>query len=128
MNLLLISSAAIGGAIGAVSRYGLSHFITHALGNGFPYATMVVNIIGSLIMGVLIGLFANYYTPSPEIKALLITGILGSFTTFSTFSLDAVSMIERNNYIGAGGYILSSVVLSIFAVFIGLYIVRGLVN
>ncbi len=124
---MIILYIACGGAIGAVSRFGLSSLITSLMGHGFPYATITVNILGSLVMGFLIGFFSHYYSPSPEIKAFVITGLLGGFTTFSAFSLDAITLIERNNYIGAGSYVLFSVILSISAVFIGIQIIKGLV-
>lgn len=114
---------ALGGAIGAVARYGATRAIwLH--GPGFPIATGVVNVLGSVLMGLLAALMAyrwnNHYAP------LLMTGVLGGFTTFSAFSLDALTLWERGQQMGAMIYILASVTLSLLAVVAGMAIGRGL--
>lgn len=114
---------AIGGAAGATARYAVYRAMAWH-GPGFPVATGLVNVLGSLIMGLLAAFMAhrwhNHYAP------LLLTGVLGGFTTFSAFSLDAMTLWERGQALGAAIYILASVVLSIAAVAAGLALGRGL--
>ncbi len=118
---------AAGGAIGAVLRYFVSMRATDWLGISFPYGTLIVNILGSFIMGAFIGYLAKTLPHSMELRAFVAIGILGGFTTFSAFSLDAVSLIE-NGHLGQGAiYIISSVLVSILALFAGLYLVRAVV-
>ncbi len=123
-----IAAVAGGGAIGAVLRYGVNVLSLKVLGDGFPWGTLIVNVLGSFVMGALIAWFAHVWQPSHEMRALLVTGVLGAFTTFSTFSLDVVTLWERHNLLPAAGYITSSVVLSIGALFVAMFIVRSLVS
>lgn len=123
-----IAAIAAGGAIGALMRYGVNITAVKALGHGFPYATITVNILGSFIMGVLIASFANLWHPSETVKVFLITGLLGAFTTFSTFSLDFANLVERGEYIHSGIYLSASIILSIAALFGGMAIVKGLIS
>ncbi|MDB6175972.1 fluoride efflux transporter CrcB [Paracoccus sp. Z330] len=113
---------AIGGAMGATARYGVYRCIAWH-GPGFPVATVAVNVLGSLAMGVLAILLAhrlgNHYAP------LLLTGMLGGFTTFSAFSLDALTLWERGQTGAAMIYVFGSVILSLLAVIAGLAIGRG---
>lgn len=115
---------AAGGAAGAVLRYGLSAFITQQTGHGFAYGTLAVNVIGSLLMGLLIGVLARADMPGGPLHMLLAVGLLGGFTTFSTFSLDTVNMLQRGETLQAGVYIGASVLLSIGALIAGLWAVR----
>ena len=116
---------ATGGAIGALERYGLNIGAVKLVGTGFPYGTLAVNIVGSFVMGALIAIFANAWQPSETVKLFLITGFLGAFTTFSTFSLDAVVLFERGALLASAVYIAASVCLSIAALFAGLWLIRG---
>lgn len=110
-----------GGAIGAMLR----HFVGTVTPAGFPYGTMLVNIAGSLAMGLLVGLLARTLPPGQEeIRLFAAVGILGGFTTFSAFSLDAVSLWQRGDLAGAGLYVVISVVVSILALIAGLMIMR----
>lgn len=120
-----IGVVALGGAIGATMRYGVNVGAVHYLGHGYPWSTMIVNIVGSLFMGIMIGKFAHMDHVSPELRALLATGFLGAFTTFSTFSLDFVTLWERGAMAQALGYMLVSVVFSILALALGLWIMRS---
>tara|TARA_B100000315_G_scaffold260876_1_gene326714 strand:+ start:10084 stop:10464 length:381 start_codon:yes stop_codon:yes gene_type:complete len=122
MNMIL--SIAVGGAIGAVGRYLTMVGIGHWIGHGFPYGTLVVNIFGSLVLGSLIEVFALTWSPSQELRAFFVVGVLGAFTTFSAFSLDVVALIERGEFLPAASYIIASVVLSIAALFFGMMIFR----
>ncbi|SES63821.1 fluoride efflux transporter CrcB [Paracoccus homiensis] len=114
---------AIGGALGATARYSVYRAIAWH-GPGFPVATVVVNVIGSFVMGLLATAFAhrfgNHYAP------MLLTGFLGGFTTFSAFSLDALTLWERGQGPGAAIYILASVLLSLLGVIAGLAAGRGI--
>ena len=108
-------SVALGGAIGAVSRYWISGFVYQAAGGAFPWATLTVNVLGSAILGVLIQLMALAWSPSEHLRAFLTVGLLGALTTFSTFSMEVVLMLERGDWFNAMLYILVSVVLCIGA-------------
>ena len=116
--------AAFGGAIGAAARYGVNVSTPKLLGYGFPWGTMIVNIAGSFVMGMLIAAMALSWNASQEMRVFLITGVLGGFTTFSAFSLDFAALYERKEYGLAFGYAGSSVVISLIAVFAGLYLAR----
>ena len=120
----MILSIAAGGAIGAVGRYLTMSGVGHWIGHGFPYGTLVVNIIGSFALGVLIEVFALTWSPSAEMRAFFVVGILGAFTTFSTFSLDVIVLIERGEFLSAASYIIASMVLSVAALFFGMIIFR----
>ncbi len=123
-----IAAIAGGGALGALSRYGVNTAAFHLLGPGFPWATLGVNVIGSFLMGCSIAAFAHFWQPSEEVRLFLITGFLGAFTTFSTFSLDAVALWERGQMISAAGYISASVILSITALLLGMLLIRNLIS
>ena len=122
MNQLLAIAA--GGSIGAVLRFLLSSQVYNGLGRDFPYGTIVVNIIGSLLMGLLYQLFLQRYSVSPELKAALLVGLLGAFTTFSTFSIETVLLLEQGNLFKAMMNVIVSVVVCIVATWVGLLIAR----
>lgn len=122
MNQLL--AVALGGALGSSARYLFSAQMLRLYGPNFPWGTLGVNLIGCFIMGVLAESFALRFNVSGEMRSFLMTGLLGGFTTFSAFSLDAGNMIERHDYTLAGLYIAASVIGSIVALFFGLYAVR----
>ncbi|MDC9824675.1 fluoride efflux transporter CrcB [Devosia sp. ZB163] len=114
----------IGGAIGAMARYG-AQVLIGSLPNGFPVSTFLINIVGSIAMGVLVGVLAKY-TPNyqNEIRLFVAVGIFGGFTTFSSFSLDAIALIERGDVLLAGVYIVGSVLLSIAGLWMGMLAMR----
>jgi CrcB protein len=122
-----IGAIAAGGAIGAVLRHGANFLAVKMLGEGFPWGTLGVNVIGSFVMGFLIAFFAFVWQPPQELKFFLVTGLLGAFTTFSAFSLDVAMLWERGALLTAAAYIGASVVLSIGALFAAMAIVRGVV-
>lgn len=126
MNLIL--SIAAGGAIGAVLRHYVGVLAMNIAGAQFPWGTLGVNIIGSFLMGGLITYFAIIWNPPQEIRAFLTVGLLGAFTTFSTFSLDVVTLWERGDSIAAFGYVMASVVFSISGLFLGMAIIRQVVS
>lgn len=123
-----IGAIALGGALGAVTRHGMNVAAFKMLGDGFPWATLGVNIIGSFLMGLFIAIFAHYWQPSAAIKMFLITGFLGAFTTFSTFSLDVSVLYERGAMMHAALYVMGSVILSVGALFGALALVRGIAS
>lgn len=117
----------IGGALGAMLRHGVNVSTMRVLGAGFPYGTIIVNIAGSFLMGLLIAWLARRMGGSSnELRLFLATGFLGGFTTFSAFSLDAVVLYERGDIAQAGLYIAISVIVSIGALFAGLLLMRSL--
>ena len=115
-----------GGALGAMGRYGFSLLVGRFHNGLFPLATFGVNVIGSLVMGLLIGVLAKT-TPEwqPEARLLIATGLLGGFTTFSAFSLDVVTLLERGNMVTAIFYAIASLIVAVLALFVGLWIARG---
>ncbi|MGB3280877.1 MAG: fluoride efflux transporter CrcB [Pseudorhodobacter sp.] len=115
---------ALGGAIGASARYLTNTAVMRWVGPGFPYGTIMVNILGSFLMGVLIVVLAQ--KGGTRYAPLLMTGILGGFTTFSAFSLDAFTLWERGQVALAGAYVAGSVVLSIAALIAGVLTMRGM--
>ena len=114
----------LGGGLGAALRHGINSLVGRTLGNGFPYSTLLINITGSLIMGLVAAYFAFKGDASQHWRLFLTTGILGGYTTFSAFSLDAALLYERGAIGLAALYVLASVVLSIAGLFAGLYLVR----
>jgi|TARA_R110002096_G_scaffold61468_3_gene152741 CrcB protein len=117
---------AAGGSIGAVLRYVASSGVHLWLGRGFPYGTLLVNVLGSFIMGLLYELFLQRISVSDEVRALLLVGILGAFTTFSTFSMETISLIEQGDLSKAVLNVLLSVILCLSAAWFGLFVVRQL--
>jgi len=124
MGLGVLIAIAIGGGLGSLARHYLSAGVYSVTGPAFPYGILTVNVLGALIMGIVVELGALKLNYSPETRAFLTTGILGGFTTFSTFSLDAALLIERGDWLGALIYMIASVVLSVGALFAGLWFVR----
>lgn len=122
MKLLL--AVAAGGALGAVGRYLVMVLVGHWLGTGFPFGTITVNVVGSFALGVLIELMALVWSPAPELRAFLVLGVLGAFTTFSTFSMDTILLTERGAALQAALYVGASVVLSILGLFAGMRLCR----
>ena len=121
-------AVASGGAVGAIARYLIYLVTAQWLGMNFPFATLIVNIVGSFFMGVLVEALALVWSPSQEIRLFLVTGILGSFTTFSTFSLDFAVLYERGSFLLCALYLGISVIVSISAFFIGLHVIRYMVE
>ena len=125
MQFGILLAIAVGGALGSVARHYVSTGVYHVTGSTFPFGILMVNVVGGLIMGIVVELGALKLNYGPEMRAFLTTGILGGFTTFSAFSLDAALLIERGDWFGAGLYMVSSVVLSVGALFAGLALVRA---
>jgi len=122
--LIQTLSIAAGGAAGALLRFWVSTGVYALLGRGFPYGTLAVNVIGSLLMGFLYVFFLERMTVSPEIRAAILIGLLGAFTTFSTFSIETLNLIEQANYMKAVLNMLISVAACLFAAWLGLTVGR----
>jgi CrcB protein len=116
---------AIGGAFGAVIRYWLSTSVEHLNGSSFPLGTFSVNVFGSFLMGALFILFMEKAELIAAYRPLLAIGFLGAMTTFSTFSLDALLLFQQGHYNTALFYVLSSVIICIFAVYFGMLLARA---
>ena len=113
----------IGGGVGAVARHGVNRAGLALLGPGFPWWTVAVNVLGSFLIGLLAGMFGAMET-GHNTRLFLVTGFLGGFTTFSAFSLDALTLWERGAMLHAGLYVTGSVIASLIAVVAGLMISR----
>jgi len=121
LNILYVG---IGGFIGSILRYLVFLSSNHLLGSNLPYSTIIVNIIGSFFIGFLYQFFNNYIFISESTKLLLTVGFLGGFTTFSTFSIDAFILYQNYGKLFAVSYIILSVVLSLFALLLGMFVLR----
>ena len=119
-----VLAIAAGGAVGAVTRYLLTVQIGHVLGLGFPYGTLIINIVGSMFLGALVEGLALFWSVGNDFRAFLVVGVLGSFTTFSTFSLDVMVMFNRGVILPASLYVLASVGLALAAFMGGMAAVR----
>ena len=123
MEKLLLVAA--GGAAGAVARYGLGVQALRVFGPGWPAGTLIANVLGGLLMGLLAGVLALRGEADQErLRLLLGVGVLGGFTTFSAFSLETALMIERRAFAAATAYAVGSVVLAVAALFAGLAVAR----
>ena len=123
-HILLVAA---GGAVGSVLRYLVGLWTLRSFGPAFPWGTLTVNVTGSFLIGVLAEAIARKFGASVEMRVFLITGILGGYTTFSAFSLDAMTLLERGEPVTALIYVASSVLLSALAVFAGLALMRAMV-
>ncbi|AUC09707.1 fluoride efflux transporter CrcB [Agrobacterium pusense] len=123
INIVLVAA---GGAIGSVFRYLVGVWSVRLAGVNFPWGTLTVNVVGSFLIGLLVELVARRLNASMEMRLFLVTGVLGGFTTFSSFSLDAVSLYERGALGLSAVYVLASLSVSIAAVFAGLALGRNL--
>lgn len=122
--MYLLIAVALGGAFGAIARFLSTEWFARSLGTGFPFGTLFVNVVGSFVMAVIVELLATKLSANLELRAFLAVGLLGSFTTFSTFSHDVAVLYERGNLLAAGGYMGASVTVSLLALFSGLWITR----
>jgi len=121
LYLIVFLGAGIGGAV----RHGVNVGSARLFGLGFPTGTLIVNVVGSFLMGLLAGCFLARPGISQQVRLFLTTGVLGGFTTFSAFSLDTALLMERHAYALAAGYVAGSVIASIAALFLGLTLFKG---
>ena len=117
-----LTQVALGGAIGASGRYLTGIAVVRVIGHGFPWGTLIVNVVGSFLMGVLVVLLAHKF--GARFAPFLMTGILGGFTTFSAFSLDALTLFERDQVGLAAAYVVGTVLLTLGAILAGVFIAR----
>ena len=115
---------AVGGAFGALMRFFVSTGTYLLLGRGFPYGTLMVNVLGSLLMGALFVVLSERLALGPEWRAGLLVGLLGAFTTFSTFSLETLVLLEEGRWLTASANVFVSVLLCLLATWIGLTLAR----
>jgi len=124
MNGLLLVGA--GGALGAMARYGFASLVGRFWPMSFPLATLLINIIGSVAMGLFVGALARLLPANQEALRLFVAvGIFGGFTTFSSFSLDTISLVERGEVLPAVAYVALSVVVCLLGLYLGLLLTRG---
>jgi CrcB protein len=124
--VLQIFAIAVGGAAGALLRFFMSNGVYKMLGRDFPYGTLAVNVLGSLLIGVLFILLIEKLAVAAEWRAGLMVGLLGAFTTFSTFSLETFSLLEDGAFLKAGLNVFLSVVLCLAATWVGISLGRQL--
>ena len=115
----------LGAGVGGALRHGVNVGAARLFGYGFPFGTLVVNVMGSFLMGLVAGYFAFRPGMGQHVRLFLTTGVLGGFTTFSAFSLDTALLVERHSYGLAAGYAVGSVAASVLALFFGLALFRG---
>jgi CrcB protein len=123
INVLLVAA---GGAMGSVLRYLVGVLSTRWFGPAFPWGTLTVNVVGSFAIGFLAEVIARRFNASVELRFFLVTGILGGFTTFSSFSLDTAVLFERGAFTATATYLAASLGLSLAAVFAGLALGRAM--
>jgi len=121
-------AVACGGALGAMGRHLVSGHVMRWAGGGFPWGTLTVNVLGSFILGALVEYLALRWSTTNEMRGFLVVGVLGGFTTFSAFSLDALLLLERGSLGPAFAYIAGNVVLSICGLFAGLLLFRQVLS
>ena len=126
MNLQLILAVAFGGALGSVTRYLVGIGSGKLFGINFPWGTLIINITGSFLIGLFVGMFATRWNLPQAVRVFLTVGVCGGYTTFSTFSLDAFYLMERGKAVAAGVYMVGSVALSVGALIGAMLLVRTL--
>ena len=122
MNMVLL--VALGGAVGSVARYLMASSVQTATGWNFPIGTVLVNIVGCFLIGILYVLLVARHDPKHELRALLIVGVMGGFTTFSSFSLETVTMAMHGNYGGATLNVVVSVAACLVGTTLGIALAR----
>lgn len=124
---MLYLYVAVGGAFGALGRYLTMSWVgSHAISKAYPFlGTLCVNILGSFLLGLLIGVIAVLLPRGRELHALIAIGALGSFTTFSTFAMDLYLLVEKGLWVQAGTYLSASVIFSVLAFFLGMWVLRS---
>lgn len=119
---------ALGGAVGASARYAVGMLVLQFSGGQFPWGTFVVNVVGSFLLGVLTACLTFSWSLSAELRAFLVVGVLGGFTTFSAFSLDVLSFTERGRIDLSAIYVIGTLVLSVGGLFAGLRLTRAILT
>ncbi|NMN69853.1 fluoride efflux transporter CrcB [Rhizobium sp. 57MFTsu3.2] len=114
----------IGSGLGGMLRYAVGMLSIRVFGTNFPYGTLGINVLGSAFMGIVVGVFTTSNLTSQDAKLFLTTGVIGGFTTFSTFSLDAAVLWERGQQLAAAAYVVASVIVSLMALILTMMVVR----
>lgn len=122
-ELLIIG---LGGALGALARFGMTRWANVAFGVDFPWGTLIINVLGSFLMGIAVALLVERVVLPPVWRSGVMIGFLGAFTTFSTYSMQGLALLEESRWLAAFGYIGGSVMLCLLAVGLGLALVRTL--
>ena len=117
---------AVGGAVGSVARHLVGVVSLRLFGPAFPFGTLIVNLVGAFVMGVFVELLARRFGASNDLRLLIATGVLGGFTTFSSFALDTAVLWERGEVISSFVYVATTLVLGLAALFLGLGLARTL--
>jgi CrcB protein len=120
-----LAYVALGGALGALARYGISGWVYDRIGENFPWGTLVVNLVGCLALGLVIR-WLQVSAVSPEVRPFLTIGVLGAFTTFSTFSYETLALLQEGQWLRAGLYMGGSVVLGLIAMVAGMALATAL--
>jgi CrcB protein len=121
LNIVLVF---LGGGLGAMARYGMQGVVYRWMGAAFPYGTLVVNIVGSFLIGALMSASESRFLLNPSLRIFLAIGILGGFTTFSSFSFETVSMIRDGEYLFAAMNVGASIALCLFFTYVGTLVAR----
>jgi fluoride exporter len=117
---------ALGGALGASTRYGIGAWVVARLGAGFPFHTLLINVTGSLAIGALVVLLTERLVADPAWRLLLVVGFLGGYTTFSSYTFEALALLEEGDWLPAVWYVLGSNGLGLVAAYSGVVLVRAL--
>ncbi len=124
---MTLAYVALGGALGALARYGISGWVYERMGETFPWGTVVVNVLGCLALGAVVR-WLQVSAVSPEVRPFLTIGLLGAFTTFSTFSYETVALLQEGQWLRAGLYVGGSVALGLIAMVAGMAVVTTVVR
>ena len=114
----------IGSGLGGMIRYAVGMLSIRVFGTNFPFGTLGINVLGSALMGIVVGVFTASNLTSQDAKLFLTTGVIGGFTTFSTFSLDAAVLWERGQQLAAAAYVVASVIVSLMALILTMMVIR----
>ena len=124
MNPAALINVALGGALGSLARYMVGIYAGRWLGTAFPWGTLFINVSGSFLIGAFAEAFALRWDAAQSTRVLLVVGVCGGYTTFSTFSLDVVTLINRGELVTASAYAVASLVLSVLALYAALHVLR----
>jgi fluoride exporter len=127
VNAASIAAVALGGAFGSIVRYFVSIYAGRMFGTAFPWGTLFINVSASFILGALAEIFALKWQVPIAIRALLVVGVCGGYSTFSTFSLEVVTLMNRGATVAASAYVVASILMSVGALLAALRLVRALV-
>lgn len=124
MNPVALINVALGGALGSLARYVIGIYAGRWLGTAFPWGTLFINVSGSFLIGAFAESFALRWDTAQATRIFLVVGICGGYTTFSTFSLEVVTLLNRGEFFAASAYMIASVVLSVAALYAALHVMR----